>query len=190
MDVYISSISDSAYLEHYGVLGMKWGHRKDRVSKRQERRNERAQDYRDQAEGYLKGVNRTLDKNTRKAEARVAYAKSKGSSAKKISKLERKASDARVKSEIVKNRNADMVNRNVEWKQKSVGKKLTDRQTWNSGANYRRASKKAINDAKEKYGKEQVNRIVRKDEAKTYAKVAAMAAAYGGINYALWKARH
>lgn len=190
----VKSIDESAALEHYGVMGMKWGVRKDRksgggtkgkssVSRLQEARNDRARDYAEQATAYNAGIHRRLDKKTAKAQAKADYAKSTGASSKKVAKLERKASDAKVRAEIVKERNADLVERNADWTRKTVGEKLKDPQTYNSSANYNKATKQALNNAKDKYGKQQVNRIKREDTMRTAAITAALSGAAVGLYY-------
>lgn len=165
--MYIQHEPDS--LTHYGVKGMKWGVRKDRdkggnlSSKLQQRRNAHALVYKTGATAYNKSIDRKL--------------------AKKVAKLERKASDARVRAEIVKERNADLVERNAEWKRKPIQEKLKDKQTYNMGTNYNKATKQAVQNAKAKYGDQQVKRIQNEDTAKTVAMIAGLAATELTLGY-------
>ena len=43
MDYIITTSNDRAYLSHYGVLGMKWGHRKSKISGKEVQSYHRAQ---------------------------------------------------------------------------------------------------------------------------------------------------
>lgn len=178
-------------LMHYGVLGMKWGVRKDGAPQG--------------TEGWVtsakRGWNnmRTSQENseneriaafnarrTAKAQQKVdKYSGKTGKRAnKKLEKASKRLTEAKLREEYVNDRNKEATKRNSEYRMKTAKEKLADSRTWNalllgnsvSNQNRWNAQKDMRSHMVSKYGEKTVKSVERKDTAKAIAAIAGMSA--------------
>lgn len=172
-----SYIDEPDALAHYGVLGMKWGVRKDK--------------YAGQGDRAWRSTMRRVDKidaagqkRLAKAQAKLDRAKQKGASIHKINKLQKRVQEHTIRNEVVAKRNRRVADRGLEYRRNTTaGQRLIDSFT---GAENRRVAaigEDELNKARKKYGEFNVNRVQTKDTAILVGSMIALGAAEG-IYYA------
>ena len=172
-----SYIDDPNALAHYGVLGMKWGVRKDKYAGKGDwawRSDMRRVDK----------INAAGQKRLAKAQSKLNRAKQKGASLHKINKLEKRVQEHTIRNEVVAKRNRRVANRGLEYRRNTTGgQRFIDSIT---GAESRRVAaigEDELNKARKKYGEFNVKRVETKDTAKLVGAMVAVGAAEG-IYYA------